>query len=71
MTVHIDDSLCKSCGLCIYFCPKKVFEITDRVNKKGFNISGAVREKDCTQCKICEMTCPDLAIYVEKTKEAN
>lgn len=65
MAVYIDKDLCKSCGLCIYYCPKDVFEITDEVNSKGFNVAGVARPEDCIRCKICEISCPDLAIYVE------
>ncbi len=65
MAVYVDKDLCKSCGLCIYFCPKDVFEITDEVNDKGYNIARAVREKDCIKCNLCEINCPDLAIRVE------
>jgi 2-oxoglutarate ferredoxin oxidoreductase subunit delta len=65
MAVYVDKDLCKSCGLCIYYCPKNVFEITDDINKKGFNVAGAVRQQDCIKCKRCEIGCPDLAIRVE------
>lgn len=65
MAVYVDSNLCKSCGLCVANCPKKVFEIGKKVNKKGYSYAAAVRESDCIGCKICEKTCPDLAIYVE------
>jgi len=64
MAVYIDGELCKGCELCIYICPKDVFEMTEIVNSKGFNIVGDVRPENCTKCKLCEMGCPDLAIFV-------
>ncbi len=65
MAVYIDKDLCKSCGLCIYYCPKNVFAITDEINDKGYNIAKAVKENGCIKCNLCEISCPDLAIRVE------
>lgn len=65
MAIHVDANLCKGCGLCVLACPKKIFDITKEVNKKGFNVARGVRESDCVKCRICEKTCPDLAIFIE------
>ena len=51
--------------MCVSLCPKKVFEITHLVNKKGYNYAAAVRQEDCVGCRKCEKMCPDFAIYVE------
>lgn len=66
MAVHIDIELCKGCELCIHYCPKNVFQMTQKVNKKGYTAMGVARPEECTKCKICEKSCPDLAIFVEK-----
>jgi 2-oxoglutarate ferredoxin oxidoreductase subunit delta len=66
MAVYIDKELCKSCKICISVCPKNVFSITNKVNKKGYNYVEASNEKDCIACKKCEMSCPDFAIFIEK-----
>ncbi|MEA4849738.1 MAG: 4Fe-4S binding protein [Clostridiaceae bacterium] len=66
MAVYIDKELCKSCKICASVCPKNVFAITNKVNKKGYNYMDAVNEKDCIVCKKCEISCPDFAIHVEK-----
>lgn len=63
--VYIDKELCKSCSMCVSLCPKNVFEITNQVNKKGYNYAAAARQDDCIKCKVCEKMCPDFAIYVE------
>ena len=65
MAVHVNKRLCKGCGLCISVCPKKVYEISKEVNQKGFTVVAAVRESDCIKCRRCEITCPDLAIFIE------
>ena len=66
MAVHIDGDICKGCNLCVYYCPTGVLEMTDTMNRKGFNIAGVKYPEKCTKCKICEINCPDLAIFVEK-----
>ena len=62
MAVYIDKKLCKGCGLCVVCCPRKVFEISSEVNRKGFTVASPVREENCVRCGRCEKTCPDLAI---------
>jgi len=64
--IYVDKEVCKGCELCIYFCPKGVFEMSKQRNKKGFIFSEAKHPEKCILCKICEINCPDLAIYVEE-----
>ena len=66
MTVYIAEKLCKGCGLCVYYCPKGVLEMSDRLNKKGYNVAGVAYPDKCNDCRMCEINCPDFAIYVEK-----
>jgi NAD-dependent dihydropyrimidine dehydrogenase PreA subunit len=47
-------------------CPKKVFEVSDEVNRKGFNVITPARQEDCIRCRLCEKSCPDLAIVVDE-----
>ncbi|SHJ80122.1 4Fe-4S dicluster domain-containing protein [Tepidibacter formicigenes] len=54
----IDPSWCKACGICIAFCPKDVLEIKNNV----INIKNI---KNCIKCGLCELRCPDYAIYLE------
>lgn len=49
---------CKGCGICAAFCPKKVLEMQDNKVK-------AVDRDACNNCCLCELRCPDYAIYLE------
>ena len=56
--VKINKAWCKSCGICIAFCPKQVL---------GFDEHGKVDMLDrdgCIKCGQCELRCPDFAIYL-------
>ena len=64
--VKFEDIRCKSCGICIKFCPKKCLEITEKINAKGYKIAGLVRPDDCISCGVCFQVCPDTAIIVYK-----
>lgn len=50
---------CKGCGICIFFCPKKVLDF----GKDGK--VEVVKEEDCIYCGLCEERCPDYVIRVE------
>ena len=57
--ITINSAWCKSCGICVEFCPKKVFELTISDG------AVAVRADDCIGCRMCEQRCPDYAITVD------
>jgi len=65
MRVYVDPEVCKGCGLCIFYCPKVVLELSNKRNEKGYNIVEVYDLDSCVGCKLCEINCPDLAIYVE------
>lgn len=65
----IDKDRCKGCGLCVTVCPKKVLEISDQVNKKGYFPAFRARPEDCIYCAMCCTICPDVAITI--TEEAD
>ncbi|HHW95078.1 MAG TPA: ferredoxin family protein [Mogibacterium sp.] len=62
--VEINSESCKSCSYCVISCPKKVLEIGDKVNSRGYLYSVAARPEDCIGCALCAQICPDAAIEV-------
>jgi 2-oxoglutarate ferredoxin oxidoreductase subunit delta len=64
--VRIELSLCKGCGICIKFCPKKIFHKSKKTTEKGIEIPDIINGSECIECGICELLCPELAIDVAK-----
>ena len=61
---RIDENLCTGCGTCADSCPMDVIRM-DEERKKA-----AIRyPEECTLCAICEIDCPEGAIYVGPSKE--
>lgn len=69
MAITIVKDFCKGCGFCIAYCPKKVYDLSEEMNKKGYRLPNPVRIEDCTECSLCDLYCPDFAIVLEKTKK--
>jgi len=59
---------CKSCGLCVNICPKKVLAIGDKPNAKGYYAAVVTDESKCIGCALCGTVCPDLALEVYKKR---
>ena len=62
--VTINEKWCKRCGICVEFCPEKVFE--------QHEISRPVPAKleNCRVCRMCEVYCPEFAITVDEMEES-
>jgi len=54
---------CKGCGFCIEFCPNGVLVESIEFNRKGYHPPEIRRQMECNHCGICEVICPEFAIY--------
>jgi 2-oxoglutarate ferredoxin oxidoreductase subunit delta len=62
--IEIDQVFCKGCELCVYFCPKKVISISDKLNASGYRVAAFSSDSECTGCAACAVICPEAAIEV-------
>lgn len=66
--IVVDAIVCKGCGYCINFCPKKVIHFGETRNSSGYGnrVAEQIEGADCVACKTCAIVCPDSAITVYK-----
>ncbi|MBM3183027.1 MAG: ferredoxin family protein [Chloroflexi bacterium] len=62
--VFIDKQRCKGCGYCVEFCPRKVLQMSNELNPKGYLLAAVVDEGKCLACGFCEVICPEFAVKV-------
>jgi 2-oxoglutarate ferredoxin oxidoreductase subunit delta len=60
--ISVNREWCKSCGICIEFCPKSVLVADDLGKPIPKNIDA------CIKCGLCELRCPDFAIRLERVE---
>jgi 2-oxoglutarate ferredoxin oxidoreductase subunit delta len=61
--LHILWERCKGCGYCVEFCPKDVLELSAEFNSKGYHPPIVKNGSTCVHCQLCEVLCPEFAIY--------
>ena len=66
--VIIDQAHCKSCGLCVEFCPKSIIEISPELNEAGHHPAGIICQDDCTGCGMCALMCPEACIEIYRVE---
>ena len=64
--IEIDEVRCKGCGICTTACPRKLIEISEKVNIQGYTTAVAPSLELCSGCALCAEICPDVAIAVFK-----
>ncbi len=55
--VKIKES-CRACGICVEFCERGVLAMDASGKVK------VVKPEGCTACRLCELRCPDLCVFV-------
>ncbi len=68
--ITIRSERCKSCGLCVSVCPKKILALDmGTLNAKGYHPVYVVDMTKCIACAMCATMCPDCVIKVEKEEK--
>ncbi|MBS4015718.1 MAG: 4Fe-4S binding protein [Candidatus Latescibacteria bacterium] len=62
--IIIIKEFCKGCGICVEFCPKNVLALGSDFKVNVANIDA------CNGDKLCELRCPDYAIFIKKQKKS-
>ncbi len=60
--ISVNERFCKNCRICVDFCPVHCLTL-------GRNSVYVNDVTICTQCMLCEMRCPDFAIWVDVLKK--
>jgi 2-oxoglutarate ferredoxin oxidoreductase subunit delta len=68
--VKIIADRCKGCGFCVEYCPKDVLVLSQGFNRKGYHPPEVVKNGECVNCNLCEMICPDFAIFSVSAPDA-
>ncbi len=69
--IHLIPERCKECGFCVTYCPRDVLAISESLtNSKGYHLPEPVAQAECVACGLCELICPEFAIYCVEIAEA-
>lgn len=69
VAIHIIEERCKGCRICIEICQMGVLELSEEKNEAGYHPPRIRNKDDCVDCGMCEMFCPDFAIWVTRSEE--
>ncbi|OLS19753.1 MAG: Ketoisovalerate oxidoreductase subunit VorC [Candidatus Heimdallarchaeota archaeon LC_3] len=64
--IKIIQNQCKGCEICVYYCSEQILAMGDELNTKSYHYPYVIESKneECSQCRLCERICPDLAIFL-------
>ncbi|MBN1460517.1 MAG: 4Fe-4S binding protein [Armatimonadetes bacterium] len=68
ITVEVDETICKGCGLCVDFCPRQAMGFAVHINARGFHPAQLQHPDKCTGCAQCAVMCPDACIRIVREK---
>jgi 2-oxoglutarate ferredoxin oxidoreductase subunit delta len=69
--IKLNKELCKGCGYCVEFCPRRVFMSSNASSQRGVTPPDIDDKARCTDCGLCVMLCPELAISIERDVRAD
>ncbi|MBC7341578.1 MAG: 4Fe-4S binding protein [Clostridia bacterium] len=61
----LDETRCKGCGLCAFFCSRSAIDLSMRTGVFGNPIPVINGNGKCNGCGVCIRMCPDLAILYQ------
>lgn len=65
--IIFDYQYCKSCELCVSFCPKKILAVNNKnINNSGYALIEVIDGEKCIGCCNCATICPDSVISIER-----
>ena len=67
--IHIIKERCKGCNICIEICQMGVLDVSEEKNTNGYRSPRVKNPDECINCGMCEMFCPDFAIWVTVSEE--
>lgn len=67
--INIIEQRCKGCNICTEICQAGVLEVSQELNSNGYHPPRVKNLNDCIYCGMCEMFCPDFAIWVTAMKK--
>lgn len=69
--IRINKEWCKGCNICIQICPVNALKESEKINRRGIHLPELKNDDLCIKCGLCELHCPDMAIFVIKDQEKN
>jgi len=69
--VTVDNDRCKGCELCVSVCPRKLFSMSPRLNRRGQHYAQITPLQECIGCAQCSDICPDAAIEIDEETDTD